>query len=71
MSRIKIRLLGLSFVVLSLVAMGGRNAAAGPDCIDVVAYGTNPATGECLQFPNPCSVPEGWTISYQGCDSGS
>ena len=71
MSRIKLRLLGLSLVVLSLVAIGGRNAAAGPDCIDVVAYGTNPATGECLQFPNPCSVPEGWTISYQGCASAS
>jgi hypothetical protein len=37
----------------------------------VVAYGTNPATGECYQFPNPCSVPQGWIINYQGCASAS
>jgi hypothetical protein len=69
MSKIKLRLLGLSLVVLSLVAIGGRNAAASSACIDVIAYGTNPATGECRQFPNPCSVPKGWIISYQGCAS--
>jgi hypothetical protein len=68
----KLRLIGLSLVVLSLVALGGANAVADPQaCIDVIAYGTNPETGECYQFPNPCSVPKGWTISYQGCASSS
>ena len=70
MSRIKFRLFGLSLVVLSLVAMGGTSATA-QECIDVVAYGTNPETGECYQFPNPCSVPKGWIINYQGCASAS
>ena len=40
-------------------------------CIQVIVYGTNPATGECRQFPNPCVVPAGWTISYTGCASAS
>ncbi|HEV2843839.1 MAG TPA: hypothetical protein VG477_03255 [Thermoanaerobaculia bacterium] len=66
----KLRLIGLSLVVLSLVGLGGTSASAGA-CIDVIAYGTNPATGECYQFPNPCSVPKGWTISYTGCASNS
>jgi hypothetical protein len=71
MSKIKLRLAGLAFIVLSLVALGGSlaPAAAGSNCIDVIAYGTNPKTGECRQFPNPCSVPAGWTISYTGCAS--
>lgn len=68
MSKTKLRLIGLSLVVLSLAALGGTSAVA-QDCIDVVAYGTNPETGECYQFPNPCSVPKGWTINYQGCAS--
>jgi hypothetical protein len=75
MSRTKLRLIGLSLVVLSLVSFAGTSAVAAPpqeqDCIDVIAYGTNPETGECYQFPNPCSVPKGWTINYQGCASES
>ena len=69
MSKLKLRLAGLAFIVLSLMALGGSfaPAAAVTYCIDVIAYGTNPATGECRQFPNPCSVPPGWIISYQGC----
>ncbi|MEA2600315.1 MAG: hypothetical protein QOF89_1307 [Acidobacteriota bacterium] len=71
MSKLKLRLAGLAFIVLSLVALGGSlaPAAAGSNCIDVVVWGTNPKTGECRQFANPCSVPPGWTISYTGCAS--
>jgi len=71
MSKLKLRLAGLAFIVLSLVALGASVApvAASKDCIDVVVYGTNPKTGECREFPNPCSVPAGWTISYTGCAS--
>ncbi len=71
MNKLKLRLAGLAFIVLSLVALGASvtPAAAVTDCIDVIAYGTNPKTGECREFPNPCSVPPGWTISYTGCAS--
>ena len=69
MNKLKLRLAGMAFIVLSLVALGASvaPASARPACIDVVVWGTNPATGECRQFGNPCSVPPGWTISYQGC----
>ncbi len=36
-------------------------------CVQVIAYGTDPDTGECQQFPTPCDVPDGWDISYEGC----
>lgn len=67
MSKLKLRLAGLAFIGLSLLALGARTASA-IDCLDVVVYATNPATGECIQT-NPCSVPPGWTVSYQGCAS--
>jgi hypothetical protein len=68
MSKLKLRLAGLAFIGLGLLSLGGRPASA-TDCIDVICYGTNPDTGECYQFSNPCSVPQGWTINYQGCAS--
>ncbi len=67
MSKLKLRLAGLAFIGLSLLTLGARTAVA--DCIDVIAYGTNPATGECREFPTPCDVPPGWTVNYQGCTS--
>jgi hypothetical protein len=36
-------------------------------CIQVTVWAANPDTGECCQYPNPCSVPAGWPISYTGC----
>lgn len=65
----RLRLLGVSLAILSVFALGGAAASAiQPQyCIDVIAYGTNPETGECYEFPNPCSVPQGWIISYTGC----
>jgi hypothetical protein len=71
MSKLKLRLAGLSFIVLSLLALGGSvtPASARPNCIQVIAYGTNPKTGECRQFPTPCDVPAGWIINYTGCAS--
>ncbi len=29
-------------------------------CIQVVTSATNPDTGEVVDFPTPCDVPEGW-----------
>lgn len=33
-------------------------------CINIMVFAHNPETGECREFPNPCSVPEGWQL---GC----
>ncbi|HIQ50318.1 MAG TPA: hypothetical protein EYH56_03950, partial [Nanoarchaeota archaeon] len=31
-------------------------------CIQVITPAINPETGECIEFPTPCDVPEGWKI---------
>lgn len=31
-----------------------------PQCIQITVWAQDPETGECHEFPNPCSVPEGW-----------
>lgn len=36
-------------------------------CIQVITYAVNPTTGDCCVYPNPCSVPEGWEMSTEGC----
>ncbi len=64
MSKLKLRLAGLAFIGLSLLVAGAHTASA--DCIDVVLYGTNPATGECKRV-DPCNIPSGWTVSSQEC----
>jgi hypothetical protein len=82
MSNLKLRLVALAFLLLSFVALKQTNAA-GPGggigtsncprkpfsgaCIQVITYATNPATGQCCVYPNPCVVPDGWQISYTGC----
>ena len=63
MSKLKLRLFGLSLVLISVFGLGSGLSAS--ECIDVVVWAINPATGECRQFPNPCSVPSGWKIYYQ------
>lgn len=40
-------------------------------CIDVIVYATSPDSNLCCQYPNPCSAPSGWTISYTGCPVAS
>lgn len=64
------RLIGLTFILLSLVTLQGLSAQANPDacpqrrsnepCIQVIAFAANPGTGRCCQFANPCSVPPGF-----------
>lgn len=29
-------------------------------CIQITVWAQDPETGECHEFPNPCSVPDGW-----------
>lgn len=65
MLKLKLRLAGLAFIGLSLLAVGARSASAN-DCIDVVLYGTNPVTGVCMRV-DPCNLPPGWIISSQEC----
>jgi hypothetical protein len=33
-------------------------------CIEITVWAKNPDTGECREFPNPCSVPSGWQIFF-------
>ncbi len=33
-------------------------------CIEITVWAKNPDTGECQEFANPCSVPQGWTIYF-------
>jgi len=63
MSKLKIRLFGLAFILASLFSLGtvARPANA---CIDMVVWAINPATGECREFGTPCQVPKGWTVYY-------
>lgn len=69
----KFRLLGLAFVLLSLVALGGvaetavaqeQSCPPGRNfqgvCIQVIAFAKQPGTGECCQFATPCDVPPGF-----------
>lgn len=61
----KLRLFGLSLVLLSLFSLGGNAASA---CLTIIVYATNNTTGECREFSSPCAVPKGWTVvSYVGC----
>ncbi len=66
MSKLKLRLAGLAFIALSLLALGSRVASA-DDCIDVVVWASDPDHTVCYEFANPCGVPQGWTIYTNGC----
>ena len=33
-------------------------------CIEIIVCAKNPDTGQCQEFANPCSVPQGWTIYF-------
>lgn len=70
-STLKLRFLGIAFVLMSFVALDalraqGNSANGCPQrtsneiCIQVIAYARNPGNGRCCQFANPCSVPPGW-----------
>ena len=68
MSKSKLRLFGLSLVLLGSAVLGGRPASA-DDCIDVVMYAVNPQTGQCSQV-SPCAIPQGWIV-VPSCDPDS
>ena len=68
MRKLSFRLLGLAIVLVCLLPLGAAPEPANA-CIDVITYATNPATGECREFPNPCVVPQGWIKNYVGCPS--
>ena len=71
MSTSRLRLLGLTFILVSFVALDGLKAQGNSEngcprsrsnepCIQVIVFAQNPGNGRCCQFPNPCSVPPGW-----------
>ena len=35
-------------------------------CAQVITPATNPDTGEVVDFPTPCDVPEGWEVIAPG-----
>lgn len=73
MFNLKTRLIGLAFILLSFLALDSTSAASCPRkpfsgvCIQIITFATNPHTGECCVYPNPCVVPDGWETSYSGC----
>lgn len=73
MSRFVFRLTALAFVLFSILSLPGTSSADCPrkrytgSCIQVITYATNPNTGECCVYPNPCVVPDGWQKNYSGC----
>lgn len=77
MNQFAFRLAALAFVLLSILSLPKMSFADCPRkaysgaCIQVITYATNPYTGECCVYPNPCVVPDGWTKSYSGCLAAS
>lgn len=68
MSLKKLLLGTAAFALVAAVQM--QSAASANDCIDVIVYITDPATGIC--YPgSPCAVPPGWTVSTQPCAESS
>lgn len=43
--------------------------SAAVECIQVIAYAADPATGECIEFPTPCDVPADWLPCGTRCDA--
>lgn len=38
-------------------------------CIQVITPARNPSTGEIVEFPTPCDVPDGWEpVTPEGLD---
>lgn len=62
MFKLKLRLAGLTFILLSLLVMGGK--AFADDCATVITYAGPPDHSACYEFSTNC-IPEGW-ITYQG-----
>ena len=83
MSVLKLRLIGMAFIVLSLVGLHQSNAqgnsangcpqrTSNEICIQVIVFARNPGNGRCCQFANPCSVPPGWGETFftlEGCEA--
>ena len=83
MSVLKLRLIGIAFIVLSLAGLQRSNAQGNSDdacpqrvskeiCIQVITFARNPGNGRCCVFPNPCSVPAGFETFFtlEECEAG-
>lgn len=47
--------LAVVFGLVLVPAVGAQEV-----CIQVITFAENPETGECIAFPTPCDVPQGW-----------
>lgn len=56
-------ILAAVFAAAFLLAVSVPPAQA---CIQVITFAEDPATGECVEFPNPCVVPDGWEPCFGG-----
>ena len=59
----------LSTVLASVFVLGLVLVAAPADaqlCAQVITFAENPETGECVAFPTPCHVPDGWAACGPG-----
>jgi len=57
-----------SAFALGISLLASVQVIAEPVCIEVITCACNDETGECQEFPTPCSVPAGWTITgYSQC----
>ena len=84
MSVLKLRLIGIAFLLLSLTGLHQSNAQGNSEsacpqrtsneiCIQVIVFARNPGNGRCCQFANPCSVPPGWGPAFftrEQCEAG-
>ena len=57
--------LNILFPEGKLVSLAVQPLPAGI-CAQVIAPARNPLTNECVEFPTPCNVPEGW-LTVQSC----
>jgi hypothetical protein len=75
MSVLKLRLIGMAFLLLSLAGLHQSNAQDNSEnacpqrvsneiCIQVIVFARNPGNGRCCQFANPCSVPPSWGPTF-------
>lgn len=44
----------------------GNSVSDGEVCAQVITSARNPDTGEVVDYPTPCDVPEGWEVVTPG-----
>lgn len=68
----RLRILGLAFILLSVIGLTAASAQPPADvcpqrafhgvCIQVITFARIPGQIRCCTYPNPCVVPPGFVI---------